>query len=399
MKISSVICEFNPIHNGHEYLLRKMREGGATHIVAIMSGNFTQRGEAAIFDKFTRASAALECGADLVIELPVSFACSNAERFAYGGVYIADALGCIEELSFGSETADTLLLKKAADAVSSVKTEPELSRYLSTGMTFAAARQKAVEAVFGREAAEILSQPNDILAVEYIKALNKLGSAVSPSAVKRIGAGHDSFRAEGKTASARKIRESYYRGDMSCMDYIPSHAADIFRNARNQPCCSGRMSRLEPMMLYRLRTMTAGDIARLPEISEGLENRIYEAVRSGTSISQITDKAKSKRYTRARISRIMTYALLGIEKQELPDAPEYIRILGMNSRGREILRHARGRSTLPVIMRYADIEQGSGAEKMFIKESVCDDIYALSGMETDICGRNYTAGIRMKLSD
>ena len=153
------------------------------------------------------------------------------------------------------------------------------------------------------------------------------------------------------------------------------------------------------MMLYRLRTMTAGDIARLPEISEGLENRIYEAVRSGTSISQITDKAKSKRYTRARISRIMTYALLGIEKQELPDAPEYIRILGMNSRGREILRHARGRSTLPVIMRYADIEQGSGAEKMFIKESVCDDIYALSGMETDICGRNYTAGIRMKLSD
>ena len=143
MKISCVVCEYNPFHNGHEYMLRELRRRGTTHIAAIISGNFTQRGEAAVFDKRTRAKAALTCGADLVIEMPVSFACAGAERFAFGGVFLAEALGCVNELAFGSESGDIDLIRKAADAVCDDEVNSLIPRFLSFGMTYAAARQKA----------------------------------------------------------------------------------------------------------------------------------------------------------------------------------------------------------------------------------------------------------------
>ena len=358
MKTTAVICEYNPFHNGHEYMLKKLREEGSDHIAAIMSGSFTQRGEAAVFDKYSRTKAALAGGADIVIELPVSFACANAERFAFGGAYIAQALGVVDELAFGSETGDTKLLKTAADAVDDERVRAELS------------------------------------VIEYIRALKKLGSGISVRALRRTGASHDSEEASENIASAKAVRSLIYREDMGYERFIPEYAAQIFSQSENQPPPGGRMAKLEQALLYRLRTMTAEEISLLPEISEGLENRIYSSVKQGCTAEEIISSIKSKRYTRARIARILTYALLGFRKRELPEHPGYIRILGMNQRGRELLRMA-GKSgssgtKLPVVIRYSEAEKHSAAKRMFLQESECDDIYALSGKSPDICGRNFT---------
>lgn len=390
MRVSGVICEFNPFHNGHEYLLRKMRENGATHIVACMSGNFTQRGEPAVFNKYDRTRAALSCGADLVIELPVTFALSGAERFAFGGVYLLDSLGCCDELFFGSESGNIDLLSQAANAVDSAELSPLIQKYLSHGMTFAAARRSAVAELFDEGTAAVLSQPNDILGVEYIRAVNRIGSAMTPGTVYRCGAEHDSSEVSGKFASASHLRSMIGKGE-NIRQFVPERAYEIFSGSDNPPADGGRMKRLIPMLMYRLRMMSVQDIAALPEISEGLENRIYSAVRQAVSYEELITLIKSKRYTRARIERILMYALLGFEKERLPIVPGYIKVLGFNERGREILRLAREKSSMPIIMKYSDIKKhGEVIRREYETECRCDDIYALTGQNILPCGKNMT---------
>lgn len=392
MKISSVICEYNPFHNGHEYMLRKMREGGATHIIACMSGNFTQRGIPAVYDKFTRAKAALLCGADLVTELPVSFACAGAEHFAFGGVSVLNSLGCVDELCFGSESGNIGLLKKTAEYITDDCVCESLKKYLAQGMTFAAARQNAAAELYGEECATMLTSPNDILGIEYIKALNQLKSRMVPKTIQRQGAAHDSEKADGNTASAMYIRRLIQCGDDLFAQLMPGRAFDVFMSSKNQPPECGRHTKLEGFMLYRLRTMTQRQIAQLPEVSEGLENRIFQAVRTACSIEEVINRTKTKRYTYARIRRILNYALLGITKQDYSMPVQYIRILGFNERGREILKSAKKTSSLPIIMRYADIRQpGTDAVRMFDLESRADDIYSMSGEKIFPCGTNMTA--------
>lgn len=386
MKISAVICEYNPFHNGHEYMLSEMKKGGAEYIVACMSGNFCQRGEAAVYDKYTRTKAALKGGADLVIELPVSFACAGAERFAYGGVSLIDSLGCVDELVFGSECGDTELLTLIAEALADEKLNDELKNALSHGVTFASARQSALEKIIG-EKASLLSQPNNILAVEYIKALRKINSDIQPRTILRKYADHDGDKEFNGFAGAKYIREKIISGE----DYkslVPEYAFDIYNNAEFPPPLCGRMKKLEPVILYKLRTMDVSEIACLPDISEGLENRIISAVRDSAGIDELIDKIKTKRYTRARIQRILMYALLGVKKNELSSKPCYIHILGFNEKGREILKIAKKSASLPVIMKYSDIKKADEqAQSDYIFESRADDIYALTGEKPDICGR------------
>ncbi|MBQ8132793.1 MAG: nucleotidyltransferase [Clostridia bacterium] len=392
-KISAVICEYNPFHNGHEFMLRKMREDGATHIVACMSGNFTQRGEAAVFDKYTRAGAALSCGADLVMELPVSFACSWAERFAFGGVYLLDALGCVDEIAFGSECGDISKLKTAACAVNDDSMKTVLKQYLDKGMTFAAARQKAVEKIYGQELSEVLSSPNNILGIEYIKALQQIGSKIQPHTILRTGTAHDSTKINGTMTSAGHIRQMITeKKDYTA--YIPETAAKLYSETENLPPKEGRMAKLEGAMLYRLRTMNKKEFAELPEVGEGLENRIYEAVRKSTNLNELIDYIKTKRYTHARIRRIIMYASLGFKKNNLQPLPQYMKVLGLNDKGREILKAAKNTAKLSLVMKYADVHSLSdSAKEMYDFESRCDDVYALSGEKTDICGRNCTSPI------
>ena len=388
MKITGVICEYNPFHNGHEWMLRQLRKNGSTHIIACMSGNFTQRGEPAIFDKSVRTRAALYGGADLVIELPVTFACAWAERFAYGGVSLLDSLGCTDEIAFGSECGKADLLFELASMLGESKFNSKLQEFHSCGISYAAARQKAADEIFGKKYSSLLSEPNNILGIEYCKALIRIGSNIKPVSVIRTGVSHNSRITDGNIASAHHIRSLIDSGK-NYLEFVPLYAADIFSKADNKPPHNGRMAHLEQSILYRLRMMSTSELSCLPDISEGLENRIFSAVRTNTKLSDIISSVTSKRYPRSRIARIIMNAFLGITKNDLLTSPPYIRILGMNNRGREILRLSAKKSSVPIVMRYADIRhQPDEVKKQFSIESRCDDIYTLSGEKIGKCGNN-----------
>ena len=380
MKVSSLICEYNPFHNGHKYMIDKMRENGCEYIIACMSGNFTQRGDFAVFDKYSRTKTALQNGIDLVIELPVVYSCATAEKFAFVGVYILNALGCVNEIYFGSECGNVDILKNTADILQSAEISEKIKKYLSLGQTFAKARENAVAEIDGLSA-EILQSPNNILGIEYIKALNKINSPILPQTIQRVGSEHDSLTVCENTASATLIRKMIYENNQEFKKYIPS---PVFSEIHD-------FKKLETAVLYKLRMMSLEDFKNLPDISEGLENRLYSAVRSGTSIEQILSLAKTKRYTLARLRRILLYAFLGINQSDCNILPQYIKILGFSRNGKHILRTMRETANLPVIMRYSDIKKLSPtAQYLYSLESRCDDIYALSGENIIPCGRNMT---------
>lgn len=391
MNISSLICEFDPLHKGHKYLLDAIRLNGADCIIACMSGNFTQRGEPALFDKHTRARAALLCGADIVIELPVTYACSGAEHFAFGGVYLLSALGITDSLYFGSECGDISMIKNAALAAQDNRVSEKIRQLMGEGMTFAAARENAVRSVFGDMTADILRYPNNILGTEYVRAIMRTNSRLLPFTVRRTGAAHDSRDISDGFVSASYLRERFISGgDIS--GYIPEAACELFSGYTKSPKGQTRLGRLETAVLCRLRTMTREQFSLLPDMSEGLENRIYKAVRKECSIEGILMQAKSKRCTMARLKRSLIHAFLGITAEDYSLKPQYIRILGFNSRGREVLHDLKKRSSLPVISTPSKLPPLSDdGMRLFSIECRCDDIYALSGEAVLPCGGNITS--------
>ena len=276
MRVSSLICEYNPFHNGHKYMIEKMRENGCEYIIACMSGNFTQRGDFAVFDKYSRTKTALENGIDLVIELPVIYSCATAEKFAFGGVDILNSLGCVSEIYFGSECGNMEALRNTADILQSSEISEKIKKYLSLGQTFAKARENAV-ADIDKISAEILKSPNNILGIEYIKALNKINSPILPQTIQRVGSEHDSLTVCENTASATLIRKIIYENNQEFKKYIPS---PVFSEIHD-------FKKLETAVLYKLRMMSLEDFANLPDISEGLENRLYSAIRNGISSANI----------------------------------------------------------------------------------------------------------------
>lgn len=382
MKIAAVVAEYNPFHCGHKYQLEETRRAGATHVVAVMSGNFVQRGEAAIFDKFTRAKAAVSCGADLVVELPLPWAMSTAQIFARGAISLVGALGCVDMLSFGSECDDMSALESAARAVCSQEFESELARLLPLCVSYASAREQAVANIAGEKAASLLASPNSILAVEYIAAAQELGLCFEFNAVKRAGDGYNSTVASGDGfASASAIRRLIASGeDVSSL--VPfSYPAD-FADA----------SRLDTAVLYALRRLTAEEIALAPDISEGLENRIFEASRASCSVDELMENIKTKRYPTARIRRIIMSLLLGITAEHSRGLPPYIRILACNDKGREILSAAK--ASLPVVARASQFRQlNAAAREIFSLECTADDIYALCFSPARECGADYKAKV------
>lgn len=387
IKTAVIIAEYNPFHTGHRLHINETRRlFGASHIIAIMSGNFVQRGDCACASKWVRAEMALRSGADLVIELPTPWAAAGAEKFAQGGVSLANALGCADMLSFGSESADIEAIKSAAALLTDEKFGALLREKMNGGVTFASAREQAARELLP-EAAEILSNPNDTLGVEYCKAILAAGAQIEPMCIKREGASHDSDE-QAEYVSASYIRKKLADGEI--IKNIPDEAAKILQAAIDSGCAPARLERLDRAILCRLREMTAEEIALLPDISEGLENRIYKCSRTARSFEELCDEIKVKRYTHARIRRIILSALLGVTAQDAAGTPPYIRILGMNERGREILKNAK--PTLPIITRYADVsgldERG---RRIFELECRAWDIFALTTPEVQPCGADMTA--------
>ena len=361
-----IICEYNPLHRGHQKQIRRIREdfGPRTGIVCAMSGNYVQRGHPAIVEKRIRAEAAVRCGADLVVELPVTVCLSSAEGFAAGGVAILSRL--CQGLCFGAETADAALLDRTARALLSEDFPPLLRKELDTGKSFPAARQAALEAM--GLPGEILASPNNILAVEYCKAILRQGSCLKPLPIVREGSYH-AQEADVENPSATSLRARMCAG-LDIEPYLPEEAAPLFSEAPLHTLQDG-----ERAVLARLRTMTDAEFEALPFGSEGLWRKLMHAARKEATLEAVASAVKSKRYTRSRIDRMILCAFLGIT-QEIMDAPiPYARILAFNDRGREILAGAKGDGFF--------CNAGQSVDHPYqALEQRCEDLYGLFRQDT-----------------
>ena len=351
MFVAGVIAEYNPFHNGHAYHIRKTREMGATHIVAVLGGDFTQRGDIALLSKRTRAEAAVRCGVDLVLELPGFWSMSTAGNFALGGVSVLSSLGVVDALSFGSECGNADLLRSAADAAADPGIKPALSRLLSQGMSFAAARQAAIATRYGEPTALLFSSPNNTLGIEYIAAAQQLSADFRFLTVQRKGAAHDS-QEELPLPSAAAVRAGIAAGRDPSPSLPPPSAALLLEAVRAGETAS--LSRLETAVLCKLKLMDKSDFAHLPDRSEGIENRLYAAVREAATLDALYASVKTKRYPMARVRRLVLSAFLGFDDSFWLREVPYLRPLAFNSRGQEILRAARNRARKPILFSVAD---------------------------------------------
>ena len=380
MNTAGIIAEYNPFHNGHVYLIQKAREAGADCIVAVMSGNFVQRGEPALFSHPIRTRAALMNGADLVLQLPVIYALSGAQSFAGAGVSVLEALGCVDSLVFGSECGSTEKITEAAIALSGEEIKPLISEELSKGISFASARENALRRI-SPESADIIRTPNNILGVEYVSAIRRIGGGMKAVTFAREGAEHDSAKACGYSASASKIRENFRNGE-EWRKYVPENAAELYSGAE-----TADISGIERAILYRLRTADAREISQAPDVSEGIENRIASAAVQATSLEELYSLAKTKRYSHARIRRIVLNFFLGITAKELEIPVPYIRVTGFTERGAGLIRAARETARLPIITKAADIRLlGEEAQTVFSAECRAGDIYSLCLPGVRPCG-------------
>ena len=363
MKIAGIIAEYNPFHAGHaHHIAETRRRAGECAVIAVMSGNFVQRGDCAVTDKWARARAALEGGADLVLELPTVWAASSAEHFARGAVSILKAAG-VDTLSFGSESGGAGALARAALALDSPEFRAELRRHLDAGLPFARCRQLAAEALLGRGGAAVLENANDNLGVEYLRAARRLGWRPEVLAVPRIGAGHDGGD-HPEYPSASFLRKEIFEGRLP-MD----NPAGLRYNERG--------------VLTALRAMEPEDFAALPDCGEGLDRRLWQAVRQAVSLDEVYDLAKTKRYAHARIRRAVLWAALGLRAADRPERPPYLRVLGANETGRAVLKQIP--ADIPVITKPA---HGKGVPLMEL-EARCTDFFALCRERALPCGEEW----------
>ncbi len=377
-----IIAEYNPFHNGHlEHILQSKKMTDPTYTICIMSGNFTQRGIPAIVDKWSRAQMALENGIDIVIELPTIYSISSAESFAYGNVKILDSLKLIDFFSFGSECGSLDILDEFATVLYN---EPKeyitlLKHELSKGLSYPKARENALLLYLNdiRRYANVLSNPNNILAIEYLKARKKLKSHMIPITVERTAVNHNSKIASGKYASSSAIREKLSKEE-EITSYVPCNTFDILENSIKYGKIVLSLSKFEKEIIYIFRRMTVSEIASLPDVSEGLENKFKSAANECNTVKELINIIKSKRYTETRIQRIILYALLGITKSKLNELyriTPYIRILGMTSKGKEFLSLLKYENPkLPIITSVKDFLDINKNKLLY--EMIAIDIFA-----------------------
>ena len=373
MRIVGVICEYNPFHTGHVWQLAELRRRGAEAVVCCMGGNFTQRGDCAIVRKHVRAEAALRGGADLVLELPLPWATASAEGFAGGGVAVLAATGVVDTLAFGSECADKARLVRVARALNAPTFAEALKAELLKGDSFAAARQRAAETLCGADAAA-LAEPNDILGVEYCKAL--IASGVAPLALPRVGAAHDG--GAGEYASASYLRARLLRGE-DAAPYLTPEMRALYEAERAAGRAPVTLATLERAILAKLRSMDEADFAVYDEGGEGLYRRFAAASRTAVSVEALLDAVKTKRYAHARLRRMLLAIFLGVTPETRRQDVPYLRVLGMTDKGKALLHTMRKTSSLPVLVKSADARKLSPAARRLMElEARATDLYALA---------------------
>ena len=431
MSVLGIVSEYNPFHNGHKYHMEQSKElCGADSVVCVMSGNFIQRGEPAIVDKWARTEMALVSGADLVLELPVVYAMSSAEFFAYGAVKILDSTGITDFICFGSEAGSIDELQLIADILNAEpdKYKSSLKDFLAGGLSFPAARENALasylEAVghSSDNLSEMIRSSNNILAIEYIKAIRKIDSRIKPQTIKRIANTYNSDMLEGTISSATAIRKhilsleemkKQYTSDTpeapdlqvltdSLAGALPAQSFDILQRefkAGRGPVFSADF---ENTLLSAFRRMSSEEIAGLPYIAEGLENRVKSAAGNSGSLDELIENISTRRYTRTRIQRCLFSILTGLKNKEFMEfnlygGPQYIRVLGFNSKGRQLLSKINRYASLPVIVKAADFKNSCNPllAKMLEIEAASTDQYVLafSNTENKKSGREFTRNI------
>lgn len=400
--VLGIVAEYNPFHNGHLYhLLKSKEEVKADSVIAVIGGNFTQRGEPSLLDKWCKAEMALANGADLVIELPVLYSISSAENFADGAIKILNSLKIVDSVSFGTESEN---LNKLNIIANTLYKEPKeykdlLYSFLKDGKSYPKAREQAlVKYLKDSEYASIISSPNNILGIEYLKALKKYSSKITPINLQRIEVGHLSKDYSSEFASATAVRNLVYSNRIKDVkSYIPPASYTILTEELKAGHFVKDISRYENIIIYNLRNMPVEKIADLPDVSEGLEHLIKKAANSCNTIEEFINIVKTKRYTETRIRRILLYSLLKITKKDMAISKKtipYIRVLGWNEKGKFLISKiisANPRiNVITSVKKFEDININKNLKTMLDKDILATNIYTL-GYSHDSCGNlDYT---------
>lgn len=414
--VLGIIAEYNPFHNGHLYHLKESKKAtGAEYTVAIISGNFTQRGSTSIIDKWKKTEMALQNGVDLIIELPVLYSISSSENFAEGSIKILNSLGIINFLSFGSETSYIKILNNFANILYDEPKEYKkiLSNYLDTGLSFPKARENALlEYIKNFEDVNtnfdnyknILSSPNNILGIEYLKALKKYKSSIKPICIKRSIADYNSSDISINTsiASATAIRELIKNKNFNTIKtVIPEKSYSILADCINSGCIIPDLNCFEKEIIYVLRKMSIKEIANLPDVSEGLEFLIKKAVNSCNTLTELLNTIKSKRYTITRLQRILLYALLDISKKDMKlskevDSP-YIRVLGFNDNGKKLISKIMDKNPnqplITSVKKFVDNNSNTSLQTMLNKDIFATNVYSLGFKNNSFANLDFKNGI------
>lgn len=365
-----IVAEYNPLHRGHlrHLALTRQTVGADAAVIVCLSGNWVQRGDCAVTDKWTRARQACEHGADLVLELPSVFALTSAQTFAQGAVDILAAAG-VEALSFGCEDPDLSALRALAGALDSPEFPQALRPHLDAGLSYPAARQRALETLVGPERAQAVEKPNNNLAIEYLRALLV---DITPIAIPRAGVHDGPMVSDFPSASA--LRELLRRGDFA---QAQPHLAASWEGPVYD------LKRLEVAILCKLRQTSPEDLSALPDGGDGLGQRLWRAAQTARDLSELYDLTKTKRFTQARIRRLALWAALGLTAQDRPAAPQYLRVLAMTARGAEHLARLRGNAPLPVLTKSAD------ARDLLATEARLTDLFSLCADPPLPCGQEW----------
>ena len=389
-KVLGIVGEYNPFHNGHLYHLEESKKmTSSNYTVAVISGNFTQRGSTAIIDKWSRAEMAIKNGVDLVIELPVLYTTSSAENFADGAIKILDSLKVVDYISFGAETSDIDILNNFADILykEPLKYRSFLTHELKKGISFPKARENALLMYLNgnRKFINVLSSPNNILGIEYIKALKKHKSNIKPISIARFETGYNDVTYSGNIASATAIRNIVKNGGFEALrKLLPNSSYSVLIDNIKQGHIVPDLSVFEKQIIYNLRSMYPEEISELAEVSEGLEHSLKNAADSCNTLEELLGKIKSKRYTSTRLQRILLYSLLNITKKDIELSKRtmpYIRVLGLNKRGKFLISEiAKANPKLEIVTsvkKFVDKTTNKNMKSMIEKDIWATDVYTL----------------------
>lgn len=398
MNITGIVAEYNPFHNGHYYHIQKAKEtSSCDYIIVVMSGNFVQRGEPSIFDKFIRAKMALASGADMVIELPFVYSTASAEAFSFGAISLLEQSGIVSNVCFGSECGSIESLSKIAQIFSSEPDEYRslLKKALDTGVSFPSAREIAtiqyVTNFLSTQSADsvssIIKTPNNILGIEYLKALYLLKSTIKPITIKRIANDYNSVSLTGSISSATSIRDALKHSHLTFGDTVSLTIPESSRESlQNSDIYSDLIfwDNFQDMLFYKIRSSSASLLSTYRYVTEGLENKILHAAGTSASVSDLISSIKSKRYTRTRIQRALTSILLQCSNEFsdstlISKGPQYLRVLGVSKNGKALLSLLKNNAGLPVLVRPADFEKlcSEFSKKMLSFDINASNIYAL----------------------